>query len=99
MTLVNLAENDQRHREVIEQAEPAVQVDRGLRGLDSLRLAAIGERAIGHRQIRLESRLEPEIAHFLRGLEAAQAGLDAALRIERAVQYAEVRVPPAGLLQ
>src|SRR3546814_10017337 len=32
----------------------------------------IGERAVGYREIRVEPRLEPEIAHLLRGLEPPQ---------------------------
>ena len=70
-----------------------------MRRLDALRLAAIGQRAVGHREVGIEPRLEAEIAHLLRGLEPAEAGLDAAARVERAVEHAEIRVAAAGRLQ
>ena len=70
-----------------------------LRRLDAFRLAPVGQRAVGHRQVRVEPRLEPEIAHLLRGLQPAEAGLDAAARVERAVEHAEVRVAATGRLQ
>ena len=64
VALVDLAEHDQGHRQVIDQPQPTVEVDGGLRGLDAFRLASIGERAAGHREIRIEARLEPEIAYL-----------------------------------
>ena len=99
VALVNLAEDDQGDRQVIEQAQPPVEVDGGLRRLDALGLAPIGQRAVGHREIRVEPRLEREVADLLRGLEPAQAGLDAPPRIERAVEHAEVRVAATGRVQ
>ena len=99
MALVDLAEDDQRHGQMIEKPQPAVEVDGQLRRLDSLRLAAVRQRAVGDGEVRVEPRLEAEIAHFLRGLEPPEAGLDAAARVERAVEYAEVGVTAAGRLQ
>ena len=96
---MDLPEHDQRHREVVEQAEPAIEVDRRLRRLDAFGLAAVGQRAVRHREVGVQVRLEGEIADLARDLEPAQAGLDAALRVERAVEHAEVGVAAAGRLQ
>src|SRR5687767_6198911 len=95
VALMDLAEHDQWHGQVIEEAEAPVEVDGRLRRLDALRLAPIGECAVSHREVRVQPRLEAEIADLLRRLEPAQARLDAAARIERAVQYAEVGVAAA----
>ena len=99
VALVDLAQDDQRHRQMIEQPQPAVEVDGHLRRLDAFRLAPIGQRAIGHGKVGIEPRLETEIAHLLRGLEPAEAGLDAPARVERAVEHAEVCVAATGRLQ
>ena len=99
VTLVDLPEHDQRHRQVIELPEAPVEIDRGVRGADALLVAAVGERAVGHREVRVEARLEPEVADLLGHLEAGRAGLDRPGRIERAVEHAQVREPATGGLQ
>src|SRR5712691_2920558 len=68
--LVDLAEHDQRDGQVIELAELPVELDRGLRGLHALRLAAVRERAVGNGQVRVQARLHAEVADALGGLEA-----------------------------
>jgi hypothetical protein len=73
VTLVDLPEHDQRHREVIELSEAPVEIVRGVCGADALLVAAVGERAVGHREIRVEARLEPEVADLLGHLKAGRA--------------------------
>jgi hypothetical protein len=55
MALVNLAEDDQRHREVVDLAELAIEVDRRLRGAQAVVVAALRERAIRHREVRIQA--------------------------------------------
>ena len=73
VTLVDLPEHDQRHREVIELPELPIEVDRGARGADALLVAAVGERAVGDREIGVEARLESEVTDLLGHLEAGRA--------------------------
>jgi hypothetical protein len=40
VALVNLPENDQRHRQMVELAELPVEIDRGLRGVQPIVVAA-----------------------------------------------------------
>src|SRR3990172_3152418 len=102
VTLIDLSQHDQRNREMVEVAQPPVQVDRRLRGHHALRLAAIGQGTVRDGEVRIESRLEPEVTDLHRGLEAALARLDPPTGIERAVEHAEGRVaatrraPPAA---
>ena len=65
VALVDLAQHDQRHRQMVDQAEPAVEVDGGFRRLDALRLAAIGERAVGHREVGVSRDWKPRSPTFL----------------------------------
>jgi hypothetical protein len=58
VALVDLPEDDQRHREVVELAELPVEIDRGLRRLQTIVVAASRERAKGHCEVRVEARLE-----------------------------------------
>src|SRR5207245_7396522 len=82
MALVNLAEHDQGHRQVIEQSQTAVEIDGGPRGFDAFGLAPIRQRAVGYREIGVSARQNAEIAHFLGGLEPSEARLDAPARVE-----------------
>jgi hypothetical protein len=61
VALVDLTEDDQWHRQMIEQTQPTVEVDGRLRCLDAFRFAPVRQRAIG--KIRIEPRLLAEIAH------------------------------------
>src|SRR4030095_1764582 len=70
VTLVDLPEHDQRHGEVVELTEAPIEIDGGVRRADALLVAAVGERAVGHREVRVEARLEPEVADLLGRLEA-----------------------------
>ena len=99
MALVDLPEHDQRHRQMVELAELPVEIDRRLRRLQALVVTALGERAIGHREIRIEARLETEVTDLLGGLEPELAGLYGAPRVERRIQHAEIGIAPAGGLQ
>ena len=99
VALVDLAQDDQRNRQVIEEPQSSVEVDGLLRRLNALRLASVGQRAIGNGKVGIEARLEAEVAHLLRCLQPAVAGLDAAARVERAVEHAEVCVAATGRLQ
>lgn len=96
VTLVDLPEHDQGHREVIELPEAPVEIDRGVRRADPLLVAAVGERAGRHREIRVEARLEAQVADLFGRLEASRAGLDRPRRIERAVEDAQVGEPAPG---
>src|SRR5262245_3290173 len=84
---------------MIEQSQPSVEIDRLLRRLDTFGLAAVSERAIGDRQVGIESRLEAKIADLLGRLQALEARLDTSLRIERAVKDTEVRIGSRRCLQ
>ncbi len=87
VALMDLAEDDQRHGQVIEQPQTPVEVDGGLRRFHAFGLAPVGQRAVGHGEVGVEARLKAEVADLLRGLEPPETGLDAAARIERAVQH------------
>src|SRR4030095_2628879 len=75
VTLVDLPEHDQWYREVIELPELPIEVDGGVRGADALLVAAVGERAVGHREIGVEARLEPEVPDLLGHLDARRPRL------------------------
>src|SRR5215213_805565 len=96
---MDLAQDDQRHREMIEKTQPAVEIDSHVSRLDPLRFAAVRERTICDGKVGIEPRLEAEIADFLRHLKPSKAGLDAPTRVDCAVEYAKVGVTPAGRLQ
>src|SRR4029453_10450555 len=70
-----------------------------LRGFDTFGLTAIGQGAVRHREVRVEPRLEAEVADLLGGLEPPETSLDAAARVEGAVEHAEIRVPAAARLE
>jgi hypothetical protein len=65
VALVDLPEHDQRQREVVELPEAPVEIDGGVRRADALLVAAVGERAVGHRESRVQPRLEAEVADLL----------------------------------
>src|SRR4029453_19264167 len=74
VALVDLTEDDQWHRQMIEQTQPTVEVDGRLRCLDTFRFAPIRQRAVGDGQVCIEPRLEAEIAHLFCRVETPQAG-------------------------
>src|SRR5579864_1110766 len=90
VALVDLREDNQRNREVIELAQSAVEVDGGLRRTQPRLITAIGERAIGEGEVGIETRLESRVADLLGQFEAARAGVDGAGRVQGAVEDPEV---------
>src|SRR6266545_2089575 len=50
---------------LVDLPEAPIEFDGGVRGADALLVAAVGERAVGHREIRVEARLEPEVTDLL----------------------------------
>src|ERR671911_2762332 len=99
VALVDLAQDNQRRRQVVEQPEAPVERDGRLRRLYAFRLAPVGQRAVGYRQVGIEPGLEAEIADFLGHLKSPTAGIDAAVRVERAIEHAKIRVATACGLQ
>ena len=53
MALVDLAQHDQGHCQVVEQSQPSIQIDGLLCGLDTFGLAAVSQRAVGDREVRV----------------------------------------------
>src|SRR5262249_58987479 len=72
VALIDLPEQDQGQRKVIDLAELTVQFDGGASRLDALRLATVRQRTIGHRQVGVEARLHAEVPDALRGFEALE---------------------------
>src|SRR5450755_3584913 len=99
VALVNLPENDQRHRQMVEQSELPVEIDRGLRCTQPLFVTALSERAKGNREIGVEARLETEVANFLRGIEPQLTGLNGASRVERRIQHPKIGIASASRLE
>src|SRR5436190_8054 len=98
MTLVDLAKYNQWHRQMIDKAEPAIEIDGLARGIDAFGLASVRQGAIRHGEIGVQSRLETQITDLSRGLESTLTCLNAPRRVERAIEHTEVCVTPAGSL-
>src|SRR5690242_3164216 len=96
---MDLSEDNQRHRQVIEVTHAPIDLDRGLRGTDAALLAAIGQLAVSHREIGVHARLQAEVADTLGSLQTQLASIDRALRILRAVENAEIGETAAFRLQ
>ena len=82
MALVDLAEDDQGDGQVVELAEPAVQLDGRLGRAHALLLAAVGEGAVGHGEVGVQARLKAQVADLPRDREPPLARLDGAARVE-----------------
>jgi hypothetical protein len=54
MALLDLAQHYERHRQVVELAELAVEVEGRLRRREAPLLAPVCERAVGNRQVRVQ---------------------------------------------
>ena len=93
------AQHNQWHRQMVDQAEPAIEIDGLARGIHAFSLASIGQGAIGHREVGVQSRLEAQVADLPRSLESTLTGFNAARWIKRAIEHAEVCVTPAGSLR
>ena len=96
VALMDLAEHDQRHRQVLALVERPVDLDRLFGRRHAFVWAAVGEGAAGDGEVGQQPRLEAEVADAARDLEAAPAHVDRPRRIDRRVEHAEIGVAAAG---
>src|SRR5262245_38305491 len=97
VALVDLTQHDQWYCQVIDQSQTTVKVDGPACRLKTFRFAAIRQGAISDGQIGIEPRFKSQIADFFGNIQSSEAGVDAARRVERTVENAEIRVAATGV--
>jgi hypothetical protein len=96
MTLMDLTQDDQWHRQVLVLVERAIEFDRLFGGRHALIGAFVRESATGDGQIGQKTCLETEIADPAGDFQATPAYLDRSRRIDRGVERAKIGVATAG---
>ncbi len=99
MTLMDLAEHQQRHRQMVALVEFPVDRDRALGCRHSIRRTAVGEGAIGDRKVGEQTRLETKVADAPGHVETTAAYLDCTFRIGDRVKHRQIGVAATGGIQ
>ncbi|MCY1294597.1 hypothetical protein D9M70_438990 [compost metagenome] len=99
MTLMDLAEHQQRHRQVVALVEFPVNRNRALGCRHAVRRTAIGEGAIGDGKVGEQARLKTEVADTPCHVETAAANLNRTSRIGDRVEHRQIGIAAAGGIQ